>query len=510
MAQLNLVPKSSKLVSILLVAASCITSSTLGFDGSMMNGLNILPSYTDYFTLNTTTLALNTSSVWVGGCLSGLFYGLVTDAIGRRWALFLAAVLTAFAAILQAASQNIAMFVISRILIGLGTGGSSVTGPTYLAETLPIAWRGWGLGVFYDFWYVGGLIAAGVTYGTAKMDSTWAWRLPSALQGLFSIICIVILPFIPESPRWLVHKGRNEEALQVIALTYADGDIDNPIVLSQYREIVDTLNYEREAGKTMSLTEMVRTRGSRTRMLLSISVAVFTMLSGNNIISYYLGGMLDNAGITNTTTQLEINIVLNAWCLVVAVIGTFFVNKIGRKTLAAISTALLIVFIFMIGGLTAAYGDSDNTSGIYGTVAAIFLFQGSYSFGWTPLTVLYPPEVLNYAIRANGMAVYTFFANGVGLMVTFAFPYALAAIGWKTYMINGAWDVLELAFVLLYWVETKGKTLEEVDELIDGEKHSDVPDLEVIMAGKLDFSDLVVEGREVASKTQAEVTIKKD
>jgi len=249
---------------------------------------------------------------------------------------------------------------------------------------------------------------------------------------------------------------------------------------------------------------MVKTPSSRKRMLLNISVAVFTMLSGNNIISYYLGTMLDNAGITDSTTQLEINIILNAWCLVVSLVGTYFMNRMGRKTLAAISTGLLIIFIFMIGGLTAAFGQSTNISGIYGTVAAIFLFQGSYSFGWTPLTVLYPPEVLNFPIRANGMAVYTFFANGIGLMVTFAFPYALAAIGWKTYMINGAWDVLELAFVLFYWVETKGKTLEEIDEVLDGEKHSLVPDMEAILRGKVDVGD-VLNGIDVNAEIDAHV-----
>ena len=79
--------------------------------------------------------------------------------------------------------------------------------------------------------------------------------------------------------------------------------------------------------------------------------------------------------------------------------------------------------------------------------------------------MVYPPEVLNFSIRSNGMAVYAFLVSGVGLLVTFAFPYALEAIGWKTYMINGACDVLELAFVLLFWVETKGKTLEEIDEV---------------------------------------------
>lgn len=79
------------------------------------------------------------------------------------------------------------------------------------------------------------------------------------------------------------------------------------------------------------------------------------------------------------------------------------------------------------------------------------------------------------------------------LLVTFAFPYALAAIGWKTYMINAAWDVLELVYVLFYWVETKGKTLEEINELLDGTKHTDAPDLESVMAGTADLGVLMGE-----------------
>lgn len=128
--------------------------------------------------------------------------------------------------------------------------------------------------------FLGALIAAGVTYGTAKMQSTWAWRLPSALQGFFSLICIIIIPFIPESPRWLVHQGRHDEALEVLALTYADGDASNPVVVVQFQEIKDTLAFEEAAGETVSMLQMVKTPGSRKRVLLAISVAVFCMVSG--------------------------------------------------------------------------------------------------------------------------------------------------------------------------------------------------------------------------------------
>jgi hypothetical protein len=126
-------------------------------------------------------------------------------------------------------------------------------------------------------------MAAGVTYRTSTYgggNSTWAWRVPSAIQGIFSILCILVLPFIPESPRWLVHVGRREEALTVVAQTYANGDVSNPMVLAQYKEIVDTLDYERNVGETLSLVQMVKTPVARKRVSLAVSAAVISTISG--------------------------------------------------------------------------------------------------------------------------------------------------------------------------------------------------------------------------------------
>lgn len=124
---------------------------------------------------------------------------------------------------------------------------------------------------------------------------------------------------------------------------------------------------------------------------------------------------------------------------------------------------------------------SANRAGIFATVAAIFLFQGAYSFGWTPLLYLYPPEVLNYPIRAKGMGIFTFVLNSASLLCVFSFPFALESIGYKTYLANGIWDVLEVTFIWFYWVETSGKTLEEIDAVLDGIKHSEVPSLEDVV-----------------------------
>jgi MFS family permease len=112
------------------------------------------------------------------------------------------------------------------------------------------------------------------------MNSTWAWRIPSAVQAIFSILCLVILPFIPESPRWLAYKNRREDALAVVAQTYANGDTQNPIVLVAFKEIIDTIEYEKNVGETLSLVQMVKTPVARKRVALAVSAAVFSTIAG--------------------------------------------------------------------------------------------------------------------------------------------------------------------------------------------------------------------------------------
>ena len=382
----------------------------------MLNGLNILPSYTDYFNLSPATTGLNTASVFIGGFFGPLCAGVITDRVGRRCAILYGCVLSIVGVILQAAAQDIAMFVIARILLGWGTAVSGIAAGVYLSETFPSRWRAWGVGLLNDFYYVGALIAAGITLGTGSWQSTWAWRAPSLFQGIFSLLCIVILPFIPESPRWLVHQGHYEWARTVVAETNANGDLNDPVVLTIYKEIVDTLEWEKKEGRTMSPVEIFKTPAARRRLLIGMSPGPFSCIAGNIIASYFLGAELDTAGITSPNQQLKANVVLNVWCLGCSLAGTQLAAKWGRKPTALLSQTLLIICLFIIGGLSKMYADNPtgaSNSLIYGNTAVIFLFQGFYSIAWTPLLYLYPPEVLNYSIRANGLAFSQFMLNAL-------------------------------------------------------------------------------------------------
>ncbi|KAI1100775.1 putative hexose carrier protein [Jackrogersella minutella] len=482
------VPESTFTLSFLLMFCSIVQSSTGGYDGSMLNGLNILPSYTDYFQLNPATTGLNTASVFIGCTFGTLVSGVMTDRIGRRPAIFWASVVTLIGIAIQTAAQNIAMFVVGRIILGFGSAVSGVSSSVFLSETFPSRWRVWGVGLLNDFYYVGALIAAGVTLGTGQWQSTWAWRLPSLIQGIFSILCIVILPFVPESPRWLVYEGYYEYARTSVAQTNSNGNLRDPVAIAVYKEILDTLEWEKKEGRTMSPKEIIKTPTARKRLLIGMSAGPFSCIAGNIIASYYLQQELSTAGITDSTQQLKANVVLNVWCLFCAIIGTQLTANWGRKPTALLSEVCLVICLFIIGGLSKMYADDPagaSHSLVYGNVAVMFIFQGLYSLAWTPLLYLYPPEVFSYTIRANGLAFSAFMLNLLAFVFVYIMPIGLNNIGWKMYMVNGSWDVVIAVLIAVFWVETKGKTLEEIDAIFDGEKHSSVPDIEQVRTGQV-------------------------
>ena len=166
----------------------------------------------------------------------------------------------------------------------------------------------------------------------------------------------------------------------------------------------------------MTPVQILRNLVARKRLLIGISPGPFSFVASNIIAAYYLGAELDTAGITNSDSQLQANVVLNVWCLICSLVGTFPAARWGRKPTALLSQCLLTACLLIIGGLSKAFADNPTGASqhlIYGDVAAMFLFQCFYCLGWTPLLLLYPPEVMNYSIRANGLALSEFFTNSL-------------------------------------------------------------------------------------------------
>lgn len=465
----RLVPRSASRLVLALILVSVIDSVLVGYNSSLMGSLNVMPTYVSYFTLSTTTRSLNTAISYVGGATMSLFAGPIVDWRGRRETIFWACVVALVGGVIQGSAQGIGMFIAGRFIVGCGMALAQTSAPTLVAETMPVKGRGFALGLYYACWGVGTLIASGVCYGTQSIASTWAWRIPSLLQAAPSVFGVIILLFIPESPRWLISRGRHEEALEVLTIVNAHDDV---AVQKQFTEISETLAFEK--ARNLSLPQALTGKANHRRLLITSTFSIIVMLPGTNIVTFYFGDILTNAGIEDPTTQLQINIILTSWTLVVATIASWFADKMGRKPLCSLSLIGQIVTLFLLGGLTKLYGTSGNNSGIYGTIAMIFLYNATYAWGITPLTVLYPPEVLSFDIRAVGMGIYTFTTKLCGLLVTMAVPFGLEAIGYQFYFVNACFDVLMVVFVVFVWVETRGLTLEEVDRLFDKRKRETV------------------------------------
>ncbi|KAH8809154.1 general substrate transporter [Xylogone sp. PMI_703] len=480
------VPDSSVAVVTLLMVCSMTVSTAYGVSRSMLNGLNILPKYTSYFKLNETTLGITTSAVFIGGCLAPGCAGLLCDRMGRRPAIFWGSVVAMVGILLQSTAQNIAMFIVARVLVGFGIALTNIATGTYLSETFPSAWRSWGVSMLNNFYYIGALIIAVVTLATSSWDSAWAWRTPCITQAVFTILCTSLLPFIPESPRWLIHQGHYDAARFSVALVASNGDTADTVSNALYEKIEEGSKLENSQKLDVSFRGIINDPVARRRLLIGASAGSFSAVAGNIIATFYLGAELKTAGITDTVSQLKANIALNAWCFPCTLVGTQVISRWGRKSTAAVTEALLIVCLLIIGILSKVYADdpSNATTGlIYANVAIMFLFQGIYSVAWTPLCTLYPPEIANFAIRAHTVGLSQFCLNTFATIFVIIMPIAFKNIGWRVYIINASWDVVIVALIACFWVETKGKTLEEINTIFDTRARESLSNIEGVNEG---------------------------
>ncbi|KAF9012535.1 general substrate transporter [Cyathus striatus] len=454
----------------LWIAILLITSSTNGYDGSMMNGLQSLQQWRDAFH-NPTGGALGLlNAIQNIGSLCGLpFAPYMADILGRRTNVVFGASVMIAATVVQTASQNVHMFIGARWLIGFGLTFATTGSPMLISELAYPSQRGQLTSLYNSLWILGSIIAAWTTFGTFHIPSSWSWRVPSAVQGLPSIIQIFTIWFVPESPRWLMSKGRDKEALRTLAYYHANGDETDPLVEYEYREIKTAIALDSEVANQTSWLDLFKTPGNRRRVRIIIAIAFFSQWSGNGLISYYLNKVLDAIGITDTTVQLLINGILNIYNIIICIFASIFCDKIGRRPLFLISTGGMLLFWTLETVCFALYSEHGTPAAAHTFIAMIFLFTTFYALAYSPLIITYTVEILPYGLRSKGLTLFNFTVSLSLIFNQYVNPIALQAITWKYYTVYIAWLTFEFIFIYFFLVETKNRTLEETAALFDGD-----------------------------------------
>ncbi|KAJ3760098.1 general substrate transporter [Lentinula raphanica] len=455
----------------LIVMVGCLNAVSSGFDGSLMSGINAMNQYLDYF--NYSGLGKSTGIVFmiyiVGNCVGSLFAGPITDFASHRptRGMFTGGIFILIGSAVIVSAHNINAFMGGRFILGFGIAISTTAAPTWITELAPPQWRG-RLGASYNScFFLGSIPATGAMVGTQKMNSTWAWRLPLMLQIIPPIIIICFVWFLPESPRWLVQKGKFDKARDILIEYHSDDGKTNPIIELQLREFKESIE-AKKAEAFWDYRPLFSTRNRRWRML-CLTLMVNGQLAGNGLITYFLPAMMQNAGVTSKQRQLVYNFANSILSAFGAFTGAAITDKIGRRRRLYLGSFGLACLLAIVGALSAKYGEvgNSNVNGAHASIAFIFLFGLAYSFTYTPLQALYCAEVMSQEMRGKGMAVHILISNCAGFINTFANSVGLGKLGWKYYFVFVGWDIVASVSWFCFGVETHGRTLEELDEVFN-------------------------------------------
>ncbi|CAH0003802.1 unnamed protein product [Clonostachys byssicola] len=456
------VPHLIKLNLLLLIPL--MSSAAIGYDGSMMNGLQTLPQWKEHFDNPKGALLGAMNAVYPAGKIVALpLVTYLNDRFGRKRTIALGMLFCLAFPFMQGMADNVSTFVASRAIMGFVTSFMSLPSPILVSELAYPTHRGKVTALYNTSFYLGGIIAAWCTFGTFKLASAWSWRIPSIIQGAMPFIQFTFVYFLPESPRWLVAKGQKSEARAFLVKYHAGGDENSPLVDFELSEIEDALTFEADTLSQYSWMDLIRTPANRKRLLITFIIGWFAQWNGVGMISYYLALILDTIGIKEAKDQTLINGILNICAWICAVFGgALMIDRLGRRTLWLTATGGMLTCYIIWTSLTATFIKTNDQNIGRVVVGFVFLTNCCYALAWSPLLHAYVVEIWPYTLRSRGVSalyIFTFvalvFANQVN-------PIAMAAIGWKYYIMFCC--ILASLFVSIWFLfpETKGRALEEI------------------------------------------------
>lgn len=297
----------------------------------------------------------------LGALMAVPFIPTVSQYLGRRRTILAASLVMCMGAGLQAGARNSDMFLASRWVLGFGIPFAIVNASSLIGELSYAKERAVMTSLFNASWFVGAIVAAGTTYGTFQMQSTWAWRLPSLLQLVPSFCQIGFMYWCPESPRWLISQDRAEEAMEVLRKYHSEGVDGEEFVKLEFAQIQSTLALEKELAKSFVWADVVRDPPMRRRFAIAAVMGFFTQWSGNGLLSFYMKKILALVNITDDRTVQKVILSNTCWGLINAVPIALIAPRYPRRKMFLICTIGTAV-VYTVWTIASARAQIDNSS----------------------------------------------------------------------------------------------------------------------------------------------------
>ncbi|KAH4240525.1 hypothetical protein HBI05_109330 [Parastagonospora nodorum] len=462
------------------VTVACATDMTLfGYDQGVFGGVIVTPDFLDQLDLNGKTSLISTvTAIYDIGCFLGaILVCVIGDPLGRKNCILLGTTIMSIGAILQIASFGVPEMIVGRVIAGIGNGINTSTAPVWQGETSKASWRGKLIVIEMIMNIAGFSMSNWVAYGFSFLGGSVAWRVPLAFQFLFIIILFATVPWLPESPRWLMMKGRVDEAEKILADLEAT-DVTDPFIIAQSKDIQWAVQYEKDHA--IRWRDLLRGRtgdqaGTHTirRMLLGMGTQAMQQLIFLQIINNYLPTVLIvSVGLTNNMARL-LAACNSVSYLLFSLIGIPNVERWGRRKMMMYAAAGQF-FCYCIITICIRYNEmsslAETTQQMWAkaSIAFFFLYYVFFGIGWQGVPWLYPTEINSMAMRTKGAALGTATNWIFNFMVVEITPPGIESLHWKFYII---WCVFNFSFIpIVYFLypETAGRTLEDIDRIFVG------------------------------------------
>lgn len=417
-----------------------------GFDTAVISGVE--QTLQQLWSLSPFQHGLTVSIALIGTVVGSFFGGIPADRLGRKKTLFWIAISYLLSALGTALAHDWSLFLVFRFLGGLGVGASSVAAPMYITEISPARSRGKMVALF-QFNVVFGILIAYVSNYFLQDIPNEAWRWMLGVQAFPSVLFIITVLNIPESPRWLVlKKGRMEEALSILQI------IDSETATQTLKNISNSQT-DTSGGKPQLFSSKYKTP-----VMLAVLFALFNQLSGINAIIYYAPRIFEMTGLGKDSALLS-SAGIGLTNLIFTLLGLNVIDRFGRRKLMLVGSVGLIVTLGLVA--RAFYLEDFGMT----VPVLLFVYIAFFAFSQGAVIWVFISEIFPNEVRANGQALGSFTHWIMAAIVAFSFPSIAAYLGGgNTFLFFCGMMVLQLLFVWKIMPETKGSSLEKIESAV--------------------------------------------